>query len=156
MRTILSIGAVLLAFATAVFGGGLANIATPEGTSEHNEKLIKRANFQLFQNCPDLWSYWPDVASAKVEIETSFGARKEQLGWKNELHYQVKIKQETKAIPAKFRAWGHTLHYYLGAGKDPGIVIQKRESQLVCGIQPKSDGIDLFISVPELSFLGGK
>jgi hypothetical protein len=148
--TLIALAALLLA-APAL--AQRTQIEFPPGIAVETERLLVRANVQLTKACPDLLRYWGDVVSAKVEIWEAMGYRQEQYGWSRELVYELRIADAPAKIPAAYRAGGHTLHFYFGAGQRPGIVIQKREAQLVCDGKAASDGSDRFIGVPDLAFV---
>ena len=106
---------------------------------------------------PLMGKYASDIE--KMEISEGFSRdpkwgcmdyRCRDYEWDKEIYIQVKIKDDTKVIPSDLRAWGHTLHFYLGGPKNPGITTSKIPE--LCGASRK-DGRDAYISVPELSFI---
>lgn len=77
--------------------------------------------------------------------------RCDDYGWDKEIYIKVKIKDRTEVIPKEVRAFGHTLHFYLGGPVNPGITTTKFPE--LCGVQSNITGSDTYISVPSLSFI---
>lgn len=152
MKKLIALSILLMICAGTASYAQHASIRLPEGISDASRRIFIRANAQLLKHCPALSSYWGDVASAQVEVESAIGYRGEVLGWITELWYRIKIKNDARTIPPEFRAGGHTLHFYVGGGGRPGIVVQKEQSQLVCGL-PTGSGDNQFIAVPDLKFI---
>lgn len=126
-----------------------------------NELVIAKKAFEVFcQTCHLLTGkYAEDVET--VEVSHGFNRTKngscmdyrcDDYGWDRQIYIKVKIKDRTKIIP-DFRGGpsGHTLHFYLGGPKNPGITTTKFPE--FCGVQKPSNGNDTFISVPSLSFI---
>lgn len=76
----------------------------------------------------------------------------EEKGWRRNVYLQVRLSDHVRTIPPSWYADRQTLHYWLGAGWEPGIRSQKDQSQLACGFPP-GNGSDVFTPVPELAFL---
>lgn len=120
---------------------------------QKEKQITKKAVDAFFAACPQLREYWSDVKSAQADIhQPSAFYRSEQYGWRKEIKLKVVLKNDTKKIPNEYRAWGHTLYYFMGGGKQPGYVATKPQAQQVCGLQPSDS--DTFRSVAALAFLG--
>ena len=95
-------------------------------------------------------------ASDIVKIRASAGEpygqfRVDQWGWGGEVHLTVTLNERTTTFPAEARANGHTLHYFLGGGRRPGAQVQKRISELACGLlEVPGRKEDAFMTISEL------
>ena len=117
-----------------------------------NELAVAKRAFEVFsQTClPLMGEYVGDIET--IEISRGFDDyRNRDYGWDAHFYMEIKIKDSTSLIPASMRAFGHTLHFYLGGQKNPGITTTKFPQ--LCGVQKPSNGNDTFISVPSLSFI---
>lgn len=118
-------------------------------------ELVERAVKVFARACPDLFGRFSrDVEKIEAIVYDQPLAiyLAEQYGWERNVALRVKLSDEVETIPSSWRASGHTLHYELGAGREPGIRSQKEQSQLACGFPPDSER-DVFTPVPELAFL---
>lgn len=118
-------------------------------------ELVERAVQVFATACPDLFGrFRRDVEWIEAEVSDTIVAPylEEQKGWRRNVYLRIKIADDARSTPREWRAAYQTLHYWLGAGWDPGIRSQKDQSQLVCGFPP-GDGSDVFTPVPALAFL---
>lgn len=123
-------------------------------TKKVSEDRVKTALETFRQACRPLFTlHTADI----VRIRASAGEPKglfriEQWGWGAEVHLTVELKQVTSTFPPEAGANGHTLHYFLGGGIRPGAQVQKRVSEIACGLpEASSRREDAFISIPELA-----
>lgn len=106
---------------------------------------------------PLMNEYTDDIEWVKIEKRIvrvkGYGCmdyRCRDYGWDIEYEIQVKIKENPSIIPGELRALGHTIHYYLGGPKNPGINIDKIPE--LCG-KERVSGKDVYISESRLSFI---
>lgn len=123
-------------------------------TSPSDKQLIARAAGAFFQHCSDLLNkYAGDIERINAYLDvldTKYSYQFEAYGWKKMIRLQIKIKDDPRHIPATYRTSGHTLHYQLGTGHSPGYITKKDQAALVCGIRPDRNGVDMFVSMPDL------
>ena len=80
----------------------------------------------LKDRCRDLFSrYAGDVESVEVHAPATYRPANDPA-----TYIRVRIADDARLIPATYRAWGHTLHYYV---RDAGVSTQKDQSRQVCG-----------------------
>lgn len=121
-------------------------------------ETAKKAYVVFCDVCKPLMSeYTDDIEWIKIEKgfdrNSQYGCldyRCRDYGWDKEYYIQVKIKDDTSVTPGELRAWGHTLHYYLGGPKNPGITIGKKPE--LCG-RERVKSNDVYISDARLSFI---
>lgn len=77
--------------------------------------------------------------------------RQEEYGWGTEIQINIKIKDDDVVRDEKYLLSGHTLWYFIGAGKHPGIECLKSESAIFIGVDKLKiiDGVNTFVPVPE-------
>jgi hypothetical protein len=104
--------------------------------------------------CPSLFSrFHSDIVSILAEVDdTAARYLEEEKGWHRNVYLRVMLSERADSMPREWRAGGNTLHYWLGAGREPGVRSQKDQSQLACGFPP-GNGSDVFTPVPALAFL---
>jgi hypothetical protein len=126
-----------------------------EGQFTSLEAVAIRQTVAAFQKtCRALFSdYRADVTSARLKVSQQPAAfyRTQRYGWGPEIQIEIRIADDAKRIPTRFRASGHTLTYYLGGGRRPGMVMQKAQSEQVCGVKDVRESSDVFVSVPGLA-----
>ena len=128
------------------------------------ERVIAERAYAVFcDTCKPLMSkYSEDIES--IEIENGFDRggstpdggcsdyRCREYEWDKQIYIKVKLKEKQTIIPPELRAWGHTLHIYLGGPKNPGITVGKLPQ--LCGATKPTDGsFDAYISEPKLAFI---
>lgn len=121
-------------------------------------EMAKKAYAVFCDVCKPLMSqYTDDIESIKIEKRDvrvkGYGCmdyRCRDYGWDFEYEMQVKIKDDTSVIPGEFRAWGHTLYFFLGGPQNPGITISKIPE--LCG-RERVTSKDVYISEPRLSLI---
>jgi len=123
-----------------------------ENNFNQNELVVAKKAFEVFcQTCqPLMGEYAGDIET--IEISHGIGGYSiDHYRWDRQVYIKVKIKDRINLIPVDMRAFGHTLHFYLGGPKNPGITTIKFPQ--LCGVQKPSNGDVVFISVPNLAFI---
>lgn len=118
-----------------------------KGPLEPAEQARASAGLNAFmQACQPLFrDFWGDVVEAKAQFWPVYDYTAEAHGWSGEMLWiEVRITDQPKAIPKRFYAQGHTLHYYAGTGDRPGLIAKKDQSAEVCGMIPSRKGNDVF------------
>lgn len=116
--------------------------------AESNVKNINKDKLEellyYFQSQCDGWNKYPNaIESAEISIRKFEKSKyelyaQEELGWYTEVELSIKIKNAAN-FPADLRMVpGHTLHYFIGGGKEPGILMIKDVSALFLGIPETS------------------
>jgi hypothetical protein len=162
LKVVLIAAALTVAACTAEPGQFPSINVTSYTNTDDIEMASQAIKVFLNKGCPDLAKYAGDVESfeATIGAEPVAGYRTEKFGWTKEIDLQIRISQDATRIPPDSYARGHTLHYYLGAGTTPGVIIQKDQSYALCGAKegswqfpfgrPGGDGI---LSLPSLAFI---
>lgn len=110
----------------------------------HIEKVEKALNV-LKESCPALFKRAAsDIKEATASFQTAYPYQTDDYGWKKQLEVNVKLKNDLKNIPSNYRAWGQTLSFYMGSGKQSGIITDKRVTQEICGWEVSKDGANMF------------
>ena len=103
---------------------------------------------------------WSEIKEVTAHVMVEMAPYRLNLGWKNTLQLLLALPDELKNIPVHDRQTGvisgHVLYYYLGGGKTPGFLSQKRVSAFLCGQPVNQSGVNVFSSVPDLAVLNGK
>ncbi len=130
------------------------NITTSTSTEFTTEQMTQALDV-LKNNCPALFNNAiPDIEEAKAySYKTEYTYFKDAYGWDKLLEVNVKLSNDTKYIPNSYRAWGHTLNFYLGSGRQTGIVTDKRQTQQICGWEVSPNGDNMIHIVSELNVL---
>lgn len=110
------------------------------------------------RNCRPLGAeFWSDVTSIEVTIEEEVAPYRQAHLWKNSVWLRLKYSDDPNIGPSYASGTGvlagHTLHYHLGGGDDPGFFAGKRSSQYLCGLSFAENGDDIFVSVPQMKFI---
>jgi len=130
-----------------------ASQVTIENPWPGDAEVVKSAMEVFAVNCPGLFGpFRRDVEQIRALVYHDLLGVNEDKGWNQMIEVRVQLSRDAASMPVSWRAGGHTLYYYLGAGRDPGITAKKEQSQLACGM-PTSRGNDTFKSVRELGFL---
>ncbi len=110
----------------------------------HIEKVEKALNV-LKESCPALFkTAASDIKEARAYFQTAYPYQTDDYGWKDQLEVSVKLKNDLKNISGNYRAWGQTLSFYMGSGKQSGIITDKRVTQEICGWEVSKDGANMF------------
>lgn len=127
-------------------------------------EMAKKAFTIFCQTCqPLMGKYASDIE--RIEITRGFDRlevdipggdgcldyRCDEYGWDKQIYIKVKIKDRTEVIPTEVRAFGHTMHFFLGGPKNPGITTNKIPE--LCGAPSNDDGADVYIPAPSLAFI---
>lgn len=126
----------------------------------YSEQDVRKAIDIFRSKCQPLGGeVWSDLTEVKAEIEVETARHRLDRGWTNTLHLALRYS-ETPLVGPVFDEeagvlTGHVLHYDIGGGQSPGFLAGKRSSQFLCGL-PIEGGRDVFVSVPEFSFLDRK
>ena len=121
--------ALMLAAVVLAFPAGAA-MAETLPTQWHVTDAMRpgaERDYELLKDqCPDLFNrYAGDVESVEVHAPATYRPANVPA-----TYIQVRIADDARLIPATYRAWGHTLHYYV---RDSGVSVQKDQSWQVCG-----------------------
>lgn len=124
------------------------------GEDPHKIQAIEFAFKEFLKACPTARNYWPDIIAARANVYDTYNSTAEEAGWPIQVNFQfVVTKGITRKIPRQAFASGHTLHFIVGAGNRPGIIIQKDQSAEFCGIASNNGNFDNFIDWPALKDL---
>lgn len=135
----------------------LDTVTTFETSPAFTRAQMEAALAQLKTSCAPLFTdYADDVEWIKVMGETDDcnypgSHRCDEYGWDRTVEINVKIVDDRKVIPVDYRARGHTLFYWLGTGRRPGIMSLKDQSKFVCEWSHIPDSSNYFVSVPKLA-----
>ena len=118
-------------------------------------KLMALAKTEFFKVCPKALDYWDDLEVTTATVfRPGYHSMAEKAKWPVQIDFSLKVKNTTNLkMPRKFNANGHTLHFKMGGGNRPGIIIQKAQSAKFCGVKPAGEGNDTFIDWPEFKGL---
>lgn len=118
------------------------SLTGPNGSSgkpitEEMLALAKVATERFRDACPKLLKSG-DVVAIRISVDDdtnlmAYNYRGEAFGWPSELELQVDVGQQAKTLR---EAAGHTLYYFLGGGRRPGIATLKDQSATACGWKP--------------------
>lgn len=128
-----------------------------------SERVMAEKAFDVFcEKCqPLMGKYSKDIES--IEISRGFDRedtsllngcvdyRCREYEWDKQIYLKIKLKDRQTVIPKELRAWGHTLHIYLGGPQNPGITIGKFPE--LCGAPRPSGSSEAYIPEPKLSFI---
>ena len=111
-------------------------------------------------NCVGLRQYPEAVATKEIQVikyrkGESPSYTEEKYGWLIEAVLSITIKKDAKLPSALRMASGVTLHYYVGAGHTPGIVIMKDVAALFYGVETSRivNGKNTFIANEKYSIV---
>lgn len=112
----------------------------------------------LRRNCRPLGdAFWADVTGIKVEVYKEFAPHRLSRGWANTMTVMLTYSRDPQYGPSYASGAGvlagHTLHFDLGGGETPGMLIAKRSTQYLCGLAFDQRGNDVFVDVPGMKFL---
>ena len=112
-------------------------------TPSQREKVEK--GVALFRNtCVFLIRFWSDVekATANLKRVLYLSPSAKDRGWGEvvEVEVKVKLRPEHHQELIDWSAFGHTLHYRIGAGKQPGIEAAKGPASKLCSIPAEKEG----------------
>lgn len=116
---------------------------TESNVNNINKEKLKEL-LHYFQNQCGGWNKYPNaIESAEISIRRFEKSKhesyaQEELGWYTEVELSIKIKNDAK-LPTELRMVpGHTLHYFIGGGKKPGILMIKDVTALFLGVPESS------------------
>ena len=129
---------------------------SPKITWSLTESSVKNIDTQklkellvAFQIACKGWTKYPEaietaeITVRKFEKSKYESYKQEELGWYTEVELSIKIKNDAK-LPTDLRMVpGHTLHYFIGGGKKPGLIMIKDVTALFFGVpasQINTDG----------------
>lgn len=153
---------LLVVAAALLLGAVSARAQTPPVDISITQNVLPRDDVakavDVFKRaCSPLNQYWADIKSIGVEVAPEVAEYRLEKGWNANIHITVKVPDDPRVIPKFDRRTGviagHTLHYDIGGGRDPGMFGGKRVSQMLCGMPISDRGADTFVRLPELSFL---
>lgn len=128
----------------------------PKITWSLTESSVKNIDTQklkellvAFQIACKGWTKYPEaIETAEITVRKFEKSKyesytQEELGWYTEVELSIKIKNDAK-LPTDLRMVpGHTLHYFIGGGKKPGLIMIKDVTALFFGVpasQINTDG----------------
>lgn len=123
-----------------------------------DEQIIKQILNSFTERAVPLLKKYPNCVESATAVICQWNLndkyliyRQEEYGWGIEIEVSIKIKDDVTVRDGKYLLSGHTLWYYLGGGKRPGIDCLKSESAIFVGVDSSriKDGENTFISVPE-------
>lgn len=110
-----------------------------ENVKSLDENKIKTLLYDFQEQCKG-WTAYPEaIESAEATIRKFEKSKyesyaQETLGWYTEIELDIKIKDDAKFPTTLRMVPGNTLHYYIGGGKKPGILMIKEVSALFLGV----------------------
>lgn len=105
----------------------------------------------LADACPALFeTAAKDIQTATASFQEAYPYQTDEYGWKEQLEVTVKLKNDLKRIPAGYKAWGHTLSFYVGTGAKSGVITDKQKTQMICGWEVSKSGENMFHSIKGL------
>lgn len=118
---------------------------------------VEKAVAAFKEACSPLNEHWRDVKEIRVDVTDEFADHRLKRGWKAYVHVAVRLSEDPATLPAANDqagvVAGHTLHYDLGGGSEPGMLGSKRASQMLCGMPISNSGADTFKAVPAMDVL---
>lgn len=93
-----------------------------------------------------------DIKEATAFFQEAYPYQTDGYGWKEQLEVSVKLKNDLKNISSNYRAWGQTLSFYMGSGKQSGIITDKTVTQKICGWEVSKDGSNMFYPTEGIDF----
>ncbi|EAB6718104.1 hypothetical protein BO068_005229 [Escherichia coli] len=145
--------AIAALFSTAAIAGPSVEIQGDAFDRETVEKVL----VEFWKACKPLAQHLEDVHTIRVETGEEFAQHRLDKGWKKSFHIAIPLSEELTSLPKSDpeigAIAGHTLHYHLGGGSQPGMLGSKRVSQKLCGMTVANDGSDTFKKVPSLRLI---
>ncbi|MGK2740528.1 hypothetical protein ACSHT0_06500 [Tepidicaulis sp. LMO-SS28] len=152
---------IVLVVCLGIAGIGLINLtATAEtdftvavdgNAAAEDRALIERAATVLKARCPLLTEHASQIVEARGVATDIYREPAEDLGWEREVEITVKLSDDADGLPLRARearAWGNTLHYFVGFGGQEGIDIMKDASQTMCAEDVRlGNGGNVFVPV---------
>jgi hypothetical protein len=116
-------------------------------------KMVMDSCFNTLKNkCIYVKNYVNLSDSIVMHYDTSnLDYRAERYGWKKQILIEMYVKRDYNTVPPDMA--GQTLFYYIGAGKKPGIVINKWQAMQLCGLNQTNIGEDVHIPIDDVSFI---
>lgn len=101
-------------------------------------------------HCAGLRQYWPVVRSAEADLAEGTEIRRDiRRGWEKEVRIEIVTKPD--GFPVRYGyASGKTLVYFLGLGREPGVVTADVNGQKLCNM-PVNRFFDSFLPIPALN-----
>lgn len=101
-------------------------------------------------HCAGLRQYWPAVRSAKADLVEGNEIRRDiRRGWEKEVRLEIVTKPN--GLPVRYGyASGKTLVYFLGLGREPGVVSADVDGQRLCKM-PVNKFFDSYLPIPALN-----
>lgn len=131
-------------------------LSFPEGTSADTQAVAKQALTALRQACPPLnRNYWGAVRAIGVTAisrprgkcsiaDEICSLRLGRYRW--DVAVGITIELGDTGIP---ETSGESLHFWLGIGKKPGLLMNKSTEKLLCGLDA-DNGDDVLVPIPAL------
>ena len=150
--------ALLIASVLAACGGeDGASIVVSDHVDQADVAMVEKAAGLLVERCSALNKGWADVEEANAEIEGDYWAKNTGAaashGWGRTVLVTIKIKENPAAIPAGWRAGGHTLRFHLGGGQRPGVAVVKRPARFLCGTADPDEDRNVIRVIKDFAFI---
>ena len=116
---------------------------TESNVNNINKEKLKELLLYFQSQCDGWNKYSNAIEAAEISIRKFEKSKyesytQEELGWYTEVELSIKIKNDAK-LPTELRMVpGQTLHYFIGGGKKPGILMIKDVSALFLGVPESS------------------
>jgi len=116
-------------------------------------ELVKSIVSVFTTACAGLNRHWDAVESAVATINYPPDIRRDtRRGWRLEVRLVIKTRAE--GFPARYAyASGQTLEYYIGVGRNSGVVSRQVPAQKLCRMavsDPLRNRFDSFLAMPGL------
>lgn len=138
------------------------NISRELASFASGESIAKDVVNRMLRRCPDMRSLVETGSIRSIRLsftkDTSYFVkddgsrfysdyRNEMFGWKQYLVIKPRVKKSASSSLA-----GHTLYFYAGGGKKPGLMCGKSSARFLCNMpeDAKHDG-ETWVSVPEFA-----
>ena len=129
---------------------------TPYGkyNTQADASRAKKMIALLTESCPTLFkTASKDIQEATATFHEAYPYQTDEYGWNEQLEVKVKLKNDLKYILPRYKAWGHTLSFYVGTGKKSGVITDKQKTQMICDWEVSKNGDNMFHSIQKLETL---
>lgn len=101
---------------------------------------VKRTIKEFLQACPAARDHWVDVTTAEIYLADEEQVKEGRIydvwpqseyGWAN--YFEISIVVTRDPISTHPMAAGKTLHYHIGWGDIPGLIVDRKDGLRFCG-----------------------
>ena len=130
-------------------------ISQDKNIREIDRPVVRIALDSLFDACPGLGDFWGDFDTYSIEVVPGgeFDFRTEFYGWRKHVRLTVKVREDARLIPSRYRAGGHTLRFSMGGGWQPGVTAHKDQARALCPRMTSHKSADHFLIISNMSEL---